>query len=746
MQISEIEATYSKINDLLSSRRIVEALGLLFGSLQRFDLTEHLASLENLELTYHNLLKYTVLMGIKDSQRQQIQDTLVRDLFEISDHLRHKIFLQGTYHLKFEGLIEHDLRMKQPGEEIEEHISNLLLQSKLDNIMQDVDKSANQNKPSGYRARQQLIAKLFGMLYASHKLSNEASKMVNKLVQTENISWHEKSVIISAITLGLTKGFDVGKFDILFDTYLMDEYQVSQRAFAGLIIALYQYDNRIPFYSQIENRLKAMQGDENMERDLRMVLMQMTKAKDTDKVSRKFRDEIMPEIIKQAPKIEDKLGLFQILPDDLEGEKNPKWQSLFEDSPDLISRMEEITRMQVEGMDVFINTFANLKHYPFFRQLHHWFLPFFKEHPEISGAIFGEDKSSGEIFVDGLEKTNYICNSDKYSFCFSVQHLPQTQKETLIQMFAAEVEGMNEMASEEKILNTDGQTNSIYTQYIQDLYRFFKLHPLKDDFIDVFSLKCDFHNKNFFGLMAGSESTLRAIGDFYFDRDHFEYALDVYEKLLGFDTGKAELFEKIAYSHERLGAFSKALIYYSQAELYDSNRAWNLQRMAICHQKIGDHEKALNCYQEIDLLEPNNAQTQIRIGNCFLSLKKYDQALNAYYKVELSDAANKKILPPIGWCLFAIGKPQEARPYYEKIISSGANRYDYMNMGHVYYCLGMRNQAIESYLASINQKDNSPELFIASFQEDLPYLGKNGVDLSEIPLLIDYIVINRNKP
>ncbi|MDO8896519.1 MAG: hypothetical protein Q7V19_02630, partial [Bacteroidales bacterium] len=212
MQATEIEDLYAKINSLLSSRRIVEAIGMLNYSMQHLDMGEHILALNNLDDTYQNMLKYTIVMGIKDPQRQHIQDNLVHDLFELSDHLRYKILLQSTFHLNITGISDRDLQSKQSYGQIEEIISTLFLHNKLDDILQDSEISGDADNVQGFTERQRLLARLFGLLYASCKLSPEAMRMVNKLMQSENITWYEKSVVISAITLGLIKGFDAGRF------------------------------------------------------------------------------------------------------------------------------------------------------------------------------------------------------------------------------------------------------------------------------------------------------------------------------------------------------------------------------------------------------------------------------------------------------------------------------------------------------------------------------------------------------
>ncbi len=736
MQNSEIEGQYQKILQLLSNRHVTKAISSLGSTLQNLGMKEFMVKLENLHDTYRNILKYSIQMGVDDPRREAIYSSLIRDLYELADQIRHKSFIQGAYHLSIKGITEHDLDGTSSSEMLQTLADSLLLQSKLDEITAPKSGVSSPN----YSDRSNILARLFSILFVTCKYTGEETKHIKRLLQSENVYWYEKSVLISALTLGVIKGFDENRLEILFDCYMTGEWQVSQRAFSGLMLGLYFYNDRLEQYPQIINRLRSLQGDESIERDALMVLMQITKAKATDKLSRKFREEIMPDIMKEAPKIEDRLGLFQTPSDDPEGEKNPKWQSLFEDSPNLISRMEEITRMQVEGMDVFINTFAHLKHFPFFRQIHHWFLPFFKEHPEVSAFMTGEGNVPKEAFIEGIEKSNFICNSDKYSFCFSVQQLPTKQRETLFQIFSAELEGMNEMAQEENILNNQDQLRSIYTQYIQDLYRFMKLYPGREDFQDIFTEKLDFHNYRIFDYLLSSAVGLRAAGDFFFDRDHFDSAIQVYSKLLQSGSTEQELYEKTGYAFERQGNFTSALANYRLAELFEPNKVWNLNRMAACYIKSGELEKALTCYQEIELLDPKALQARIAIGNCLLGMKKYKEALAAYLKVELQEQENVKLYRPIAWCYFVTGKLENALTYYTKIAQLNPTPNDLMNMGHVLWCLGNRSEALSSYKECLKSQGYTSDQFIRGFSEDWPWLEQNGATPADLPLLLDFIL------
>lgn len=734
MQRSETDKIFRTFEDFMRRDRLKDAIKML--ELVRPVNSEFTDEIAKINSTYHSMLKYTFL-GVDDPQRSKIHQGLKLNLYELADRIKHKLFVSNQLF----GSFQHSVAEKpimDSRDSLRELFESYSFDAELQEIFSVQDDSSKKVQNTD-ETKNQLINQLFRWLWFGGKLTETDKVLIQKMLESDRFEWYEKCLIISAVTLGLLQIFDVFRFEILFDSYDRNEPQISQRAFTGLILGLYLYDDRLHLYPQLLNRLRAMQGDEVLESNARAVIFQLMKAKDTEKVTKKFQDEIMPEIVKNAPGLEDRLGLNQIISADPLEDKNPNWKKFLEDSPELINKLEEVTRMQLEGMDVFMSTFANLKHFSFFNQLINWFMPFHVEHPLVDSALSGEEPHFRNVFIDGLGRSQYMCNSDKFSFCMSLSVMPSRQKEMMIQMFAAEVEGMKEMEKEEEILDAGKKSNSIYTQYIQDLYRFFKLHPGRQEQNDIFRLRFDFHNKQFMQHIIPGNSSWKVIADFYFNSEYYNEALEIFTKMLENDDQTQEVFEKLAYCYEKLNNYPQALTYYKKAELFDQNRLWNLRRIARVHWLMQNHAESIACYKEAEQLDSENLHLQITIGNCYLHIRDFKNALNYYYKVELESPENEKVLRPIAWCLFVTGKFPEAKHYFERLMEKDPNKYDYMNLGHVLMCMNQKEKAIECYLHSIRQKDNSLKQFMAGFDDDKTYLIRHGVDPEDLPLLADYI-------
>ncbi|MBA7591941.1 hypothetical protein ES708_34112 [subsurface metagenome] len=182
-----------------------------------------------------------------------------------------------------------------------------------------------------------------------------------------------------------------------------------------------------------------------------------------------------------------------------------------------------------------------------------------------------------------------------------------------------------------------------------------------------------------------------------------------------------------------------ALEYYKQAELFEKNRLWVMKKMGLCYRKLGDNQKALEYYKEAEKINPEDLYIQALIGRCYLDLKDFETALKYYFKVEYLDPSKKNVLRPIAWCYFMTNKLDESKKYYTKLFKHEANKYDYINFGHVEWCLGKKKDAIKLYAKSIREKDNNLKLFLEAFHDDEPILIQKGIDPDEIPIMLDYL-------
>ena len=73
-------------------------------------------------------------------------------------------------------------------------------------------------------------------------------------------------------------------------------------------------------------------GFPNFTKAIRTITLRFILARETEKITRKLQDEIIPEMIKLGPKISQKINLKDINPELLGNEMNPEWQNMLSNS------------------------------------------------------------------------------------------------------------------------------------------------------------------------------------------------------------------------------------------------------------------------------------------------------------------------------------------------------------------------------------------------------------------------------
>ncbi|MFP4449052.1 MAG: tetratricopeptide repeat protein [Bacteroidales bacterium] len=696
---------------------------------------------------YNSILEHA-FTEVRDPKQKEIYQRLQKDILETGDRLKEHVLTQkgGSSIYKTKWKLEQEIESGRI--QYDKLLESLTVDKELDELLKDVDISTEENQNQEPGNRNEVLSDLFRSIWMVDKYGDEENKLIRNINNSDKLPWHDKCLFVSALTLGALRCFDEQKVELLFELYEKQEEQVWQRALVGLVFILYKFDNRIHLYPKIINRLKSLAGNQQFEKNIEAIIIQTIKSQETEELTRKWEEEILPEIIKMRPKIEQKLDLENILSEKFIEDKNPDWERVFEDSPDLMDKLQEFSKMQMEGSDVFMSAFGRLKNFPFFNRIGNWFIPFYKDNPEIANVNSGDSQVDISPLVEKLESSHYMCNSDKYSFCFNLQHIPEEQKNTLMHLFNEEMKQMQEIGEDEQLLNDFAKTKSIYAQYLQDLYRFYKLHPLKREIEDVFRYKLDIYNTNFFDTVIDNKDISRNIAEFYFERNHFDRAIELFKTILEEknNDSEGEILEKTAYSYQRKGEYQKALDYYQKAELFDTNKAWVVKKIALCYRYLNQPESALEYYKTAEQLEPENLYIQAYIGHSLFQLKRYEEALKYYFKVEYMAPENAKIRRPIAWCSFVLSKFDTAENYINKLLEQESNYFDYITLGHVYWCTERPEDAKDAYVQAVLHKDGNFEKFSSAFLDNRKDLEDKGIEPLDINLMLDYVKFSSETP
>ncbi len=726
MAEQEFDTSYRDICGHLAARRLKPAFDLIGNLISAYGMGIFYDEYRNLEETYQFMLKYTV-EGIRDPERQSIYRKLIVSAFELADKVNGAICMKASPSVGYE-------KKRAFRENLITDTGAFVI--RLEDFYLHATGWPGEEPSAGQMAQHHReMRRLFCHTWFSDKLSSGEMQPLRTLLQSAVVPVHYRSFLVTAVTLSLLRYFDEGKFSLLFDYYGNGEEEIRQRALTGLLICLYRYDDRLPFFPAIGARLKIVAEESDFKQNLERIILQLNRSKETEKLIQRIKDEILPGMIKISPNLRNKINLDSLMEDGLPEDKNPDWEEIFRDAPGLLNKMEEFSELQMEGADIFMGSFALLKSFPFYQEITNWFIPFFPGNPEIE---HGRDDLETRL-LEALSRTPVLCNSDKYSFCFSIRMLPKENLQFMASGLDAEAEQWKEMEQDEHLTDPGRRAGFISNQYIQDLYRFYKLHPRKSGTEDIFTWRFDFHNRKTLGdILQEDPKVLRNIAEYYFTNNQYGEAVEIFSRLLT-PENSGELYQKIAYCHQKSGDYEKALDGYLKAGLYDINRLWNLKKIALCYRNLKQPGKALEYYREAGMLDSGDLNTHLIIGHCQLELNEFDEALKSYFRVEYLAPGNQKVWRPIAWCSFLTGRTEQAGNYYRKLLDGEPTRHDLMNMGHVQWSLGNRQEALQYYRQSIDREGFSDAEFLEVFQEDLSHLLARGIDPDDVPIMLDQL-------
>ena len=726
MTHKEIEKSIRGLHRDVAARRLVFAIEALKELIRLSTGSDYFYKLQSIEDNYRNLLKYS-FEGYADPRRDEILCSIEAAILNLTDELTGHLLEDFFPNQKLtRDLLNHEFGTDPST--IAARIDDIFISHEVSEL---IEREATHSSP--------VSDSIFSLIWLSRELQDYHIRLIRHFNQDDNVEWHEKCMVVSSLTLSLLSYFDPQKIELLSEFIQKHQSQVYHRALTGFVLALFLYNERIRFYPELVKLIDNLAGEEDIRKDVEAIILQLLMAGETERITKEFEQEVLPDMQKMMPKLGDKLQLDEVVDEDPEGE-NPVWKEMIDEVPGLFEKIEKFSRMQMEGADVFMSTFSMLKRFDFFNRMRNWFVPFYHEHPSLheGGDV---DKEIRTRLTEGLEKAFYICNSDKYSFALNFKAIPSQQRSMIVTHFEAELEQMKEMASEEEILDPAMISNAIFTQYIQDLYRFYKLYPQKEEFDDIFKWKLRYTGLGFLQRFSDQESFPEQLAAFYFSRDHWDEAIALYTYQKTTGKPSSQLYQKLGYAWQKNKQWEEALNAYKKAELFDTDRLWVLKKLVWCSIRLEDYTGALAYLLEAVKLQPDDLNLLSQAGQCHLNLKDYSKAIRYYSQVWSASPGNMKALRPIAYCKFTLGLIEEAAESYKEIMESGETNtpYDFMNAGHVALCLREKEMALNHYKSALGLKGFTKELFVEAFEEDSPYLMQHGIREEDIPLIIDYL-------
>lgn len=733
MNLKKAIDTQNKINLFIENKEVKNAIDQIKQMAAELNLWDINNRIEEIETNYKFMIHYFV-EGQNDPEQENVYKHIIRNIFNISDDLLDSILLKESSEIFYEKRRIANIQQKTSITEYINIFTRLSDSLSVTDLMPEGEDKDNRVRHIK-REQEKTAQNIFYSTFISSRSNNGDINDFKLFFNSKQIPLSIKCMIVSALTLNQLERFDKRKIELILDLSNSDEPELAVRAIVGLIPILRKYKSRWVYYPQLISRIEVMQDDNIFVRRLMIAIIEFIQAHETEKISKKLNEEILPEMMKLSPMLGKKINPEEWLGESGLDDKNPEWQNILDESG-LSDKLKEFSEMQLGGADIFHSTFSNLKNYPFFSEMSNWFIPFDKKHTTLE-QMFSNKQDSNDILSTMLS-SNMICNSDKYSFCFSIMQMPESYRKMVASQMGAESEELKRMSEEELVVDPNQNEKILFKQYVQDLYRFFKLYQRKKDFKDIFCTELDFHKISPINNIISEPKNIKQISLHYFEKNNFKEALEAFMILINIDSANSETWQKIGYCRQTLGDIKGALEAYRKAELIDENNSWLLRRIGSCYRMTKEPESALQYYKRLEQLRPDDLNVQLNIGHCFLELGQYEEALNYFFKVDFLSNENARAWRSIAWSSFLSRKFDTARKYYTQIIETNPNAQDYLNAGHVELCESNIRRAVELYVES-TKMFNGYEKFITHFEEDMSELLEAGVDSNILPLVLDKI-------
>ena len=729
---------YEGIEDiflLLDAGRLKEALTQLQGISIQTNQWELRNRIESTLTAYGYMLQYAA-QGMDDPNRNSFYQQTLRTAYELTDATNIALLSQkssGTYYEHIRTRAIHPTKtyseLQMQLETFTEDISTAPL------IYHDA-KRLQAETDQIHQLHEAALNELFDKTWVTPVWTESEAQEAANILQSVLIAPNDLAVMVSAITLSLLRVFDVKKLSFLMEAYKHEDAQVNQRAIVGIIITITKYEKRVAMYSDIVSRLSLLNEEEDFQKNLHTIQMQLLITRETSKIDKKMREEIIPEMIKNAKQLNDPKFRFDESEDP--EDRNPEWEEWM-DKSGMTDKIKEMGEWQMAGADVYMSSFAQLKHYPFFHQIVHWFYPFDLNLPMLT-PLKKDLESSAFSPIKLIAHSDFFCNSDKYSFSLAILSMPQNMRDLSIQQMEEQAR-MNEEHRDklEQLMQKKKETKGISRQYIQDLYRFFKLWKNHQEEEDIFLWKFNLWENRWLKESLSSQEVIKELADYLLQKDYLEESYSLYQKLMHTHTLIAEIYQKAGYIRQKQKRYSDAIYHYEHADILHPDNIWTNKHLAQCYKLEGNITKALEYYRKVEAVQPDNLSIALQIGQCLARLENYTDALSYFYKVEYLEKNPDNARRAIAWCSFVSKKYEEALKYYHLLISGPSPKaHDWMNMGHVYFAMHQIKQSIELYQKA-QSFEKSHTMFIEKFNKDKNALLAQGITHEDILIMLDLL-------
>ncbi len=681
--------------------------------------------LESIGNSYRLMSDY-MLRGFQDNTRADLYGKLSQRLYrKLAD-----VILQVRK--QFDPVVSSLVSRGATQLDVDSLRSNLeLFVSDLAMLTLEPEQKVTEKRNALYENRHNIMSKAFNQILFSGQWSNEHAVDIANLILSPIIENTDALSLCAAVMMSSLLSPDPVKVLLLIKIYKeASDDKLRQRALIGWVFALDNGD--FSLFPNINKEVKLLMTDKGFRDELVELQMQVVFCMSAEQDTQTINRDVMPNIIKNQNIEVTRFGIR-------EKDENPMDDILHGDSSDKkIEEIEQSVRkmaeMQKRGADIYFGGFSKMKRFGFFFTLSNWFTPFYVQHP---GLAHMSQEIRDTNFMSNLLSTMPFCDSDKYSFALAMAtvfpQLPDNIKEMIGNNSDMVMSGM------ERMMNTPA---FFRRQYLQDLYRFFRINDSRKAFSNPFdseSNKMFLNNSVFHGDMH--DGAISIVG-FLIKRKMYVVAkamLDNYydENLLDDNLLAARIALKNSDYHTAERLFAKAYEIEKHGEK-------SLKGYAMASFHCAHYAKATELYRRLEELFPDKQQYKMNEAIALINDNREEEAVKKLYELYYNNQDNIDVRRVLAWGLLCTKQTEKASKLYADLLASGNDvAVDHLNAGYCSWFMGEGEVAAKHFAVFVSLKAEEAEkakthlhenILSEKFKEDASLIDR--YDISEIDRLI----------
>lgn len=674
--------------------------------------------IDDIENSYELMCDY-LLKGYKDEHRDSLYRQLSRRLDGVIGDM------QMAVKTKFDTSISTYLSVANQQELNIDDLRHKLETFVSDSTMLSLEPKEKRKEDSKvvYDKRQNTLQSSFNQIVASRQWTAELSRDMQELLVSPTIDTVDAQTLTSAIMMSTLLVPDVWKLSALAGIYSKaTENRLKQRALVGWVFAL--SGTSLTLYPEVKKQIEEMLKDANVCEELLQLQMQVIYCMNAERDNETIQKDVMPTIINNQSLEITRYGIH-------EKEEDPMEDILHPDEED--KKMEEMENsirkmvdMQKQGADIYFGGFSKMKRFGFFYTLSNWFTPFYKQHPQLRNL--SQDMLNAG-FMDNIFHVGPFCESDKYSFALGMSTVYERLPKNIREMVTNGEASMHVMGE-----SSDTDNDSVVyirRQYLQDLYRFFRINDCRYAFLDPFDEKGNhlFMAKEIYHPYIAVEA--RRIERFLLKHKRID---DARKMIVSYqDSSNAEDLTFMArlkmYDHQ----YEEAESLYGKAFEKCSEDINILKGYALASFHAGNYETAARLYRQLSEQQPDKSLYKLNLAISLINGNKADEGVNVLYELYYNIPNDIDVKRALAWGQLCLKHLEQAGKLYNDILSANEkSAADYLNAG---YCKWFNNDLKEAvklfkeYMKNTEEQLNDGKHidFMGKLEEDAALLDKYGI-------------------